>query len=139
MSHHTTATLSIRVFGESVDPTEVSVALAATPSEAHRKGDPIFVRSKGGEALRRGVHVQGVWVMKADLASAPPLEQQLAWAETFVAGRAAAFDMFRARGYSYDLFVGVFLQRTQMGVCIDLAEYPTLFRQRFKIELDIYA
>ena len=62
---------SLRVFGESLDPDEVSALLGRPPTRQHRKGDEIG--GKGGDA----VEPTGAWILDSPLSEKIELEEHI--------------------------------------------------------------
>jgi hypothetical protein len=62
---------SLRVFGESLDPDEVSALLGRPPTRQHRKGDKI--EGKGGYA----VEPTGAWILDSPLSEKIELEEHI--------------------------------------------------------------
>lgn len=62
---------SLRVFGESLDPDEVSALLGRPPTRQHRKGDEI--EGKGGDA----VEPTGAWILDSPLSEKIELEEHI--------------------------------------------------------------
>ena len=62
---------SLRVFGEALDPDEVSALLGRPPSRQHRKGDKI--EGKSGDA----VEPTGAWILDSPLSEKVELEEHV--------------------------------------------------------------
>ena len=62
---------SLRVFGEALDPDEVSALLGRPPSRQHRKGDEVV--GKGGDA----VEPTGAWILDSPLSEKVELEEHI--------------------------------------------------------------
>lgn len=61
--------VALRVFGESLEPDEVSALLGTQPSEAHRKGDPM--------ARSNDVATTGSWILASELSAGSDIEEQV--------------------------------------------------------------
>ena len=62
---------SLRVFGEALDPDEVSALLGRPPSRQHRKGDK--VEGKGGDAIEP----TGAWILDSWLPEKAEIEEHV--------------------------------------------------------------
>ena len=56
------ASASLCLYGDDLDPEEVSSVLAMTPTHAHRKGDRI--RSRSPDAPKDATYKTGAWILK---------------------------------------------------------------------------
>jgi hypothetical protein len=63
--------VSLRVFGDGLEPDEVSALLGHEPTRSHRKGDP--VRGDKGS----GVEPTGVWILDSNLSEKAELEEHV--------------------------------------------------------------
>ena len=63
--------VSLRVFGDSLEPEEVSALLGRDPSRCHRKGDPL-----GGESAG-AVERTGAWILDSPLSEKTEIEEHI--------------------------------------------------------------
>lgn len=61
--------VALRVFGETLEPDEVSALLGTAPSQAHRKGDAV---GRSGE-----VSSTGSWILASELSASRDIEEQV--------------------------------------------------------------
>lgn len=61
----------LRIFGDGLEPEEVSALLGHEPSRSHRKGDPV----RGGPRGR--VEPTGTWILDSDLSEKAEIEEHV--------------------------------------------------------------
>src|SRR5689334_1418820 len=61
---------SVRIFGPTLDPSEITALLGSSPSVSYRKGDPISARIN---ALRK----QGMWLLESRLSRRRSLAEHI--------------------------------------------------------------
>jgi len=63
--------VSLRVFGDSLEPDEVSALLGSKPTRCHRKGDPVT----GGNSAH--VEPTGAWILDSQLSEKTEVEEHV--------------------------------------------------------------
>jgi Domain of unknown function (DUF4279) len=64
------ASATLRIFGETLDPEYISGLLGCSPTRSHKKGDIVGTRSR---ATRR----EGAWLLESRLPETAPLDEQI--------------------------------------------------------------
>jgi hypothetical protein len=71
---------SVRFFGESLDPLDVTLALRLPPDHVHRRGEPRLGRSQKGHVVEYSPYRDGMWSMSSDAwVQSPRLAVHLEW------------------------------------------------------------
>lgn len=66
--------VSLRVFGDGLEPDEVSALLGRKPTRAHRKGDPMH-GERGGR--QKSVEPTGAWILDSPLSEKAEIEEHV--------------------------------------------------------------
>jgi hypothetical protein len=71
--------VSLRVFGDSLEPEEVSALLGREPSQFHRKGDKIFKTSSTSSASGSVASIEptGAWILDSGLSEKAEIEDHV--------------------------------------------------------------
>jgi hypothetical protein len=125
--------LSLRVFGDDLDPDEVSALLGSPPTDSHRKGE-----------LRRGRHrlswKRSAWFLTADWSTGTdkPLHEVIDEMLDVLTNDLAVWRALTDR-YEVDLFCGVFLGRTgNEGFMLPTETMKRLVECGIEIGFDLY-
>ena len=124
---------SLRVFGDDLDPSEISRLLGAQPSRGHRKGEELPTRS--GVAAR--VARTGLWCLDAPDAEPEDINGQVA---VLLGALTSDLTTWRniASQYTVRLFCGWFMRRANEGVDVGPDTLEALASRRIELSLDIY-
>jgi len=123
---------SLRIFGQHLDPDEITSLLGKTPTDAVRRGQ--IIRSKSGhEHTAR----QGRWSVKVESCSPGDLDAQVA---ALLAGTTDDLAVWHkvVSDFHADVFCGVFLEVSNEGLSIAPATLKQLGERGLKLDLDIY-
>lgn len=123
-------TVSLRLFGEDLNPDEVTELLGCDPTSARRKGDVIPGR------YHRMVH-KGCWLLKGLPPSAVGLEQQVNDLLNKVTDDLAVWHNLTDR-FDVDIFCGFFLECFNRGFNLPPELMKRLVDRRVRLEFDIY-
>lgn len=129
--HRTAA--SLRLFGDDLDPDEITAALGKQPDVAERRGDTIRTPS-GRERIAR----RGRWSVKVDRRTPGDLDAQVA---ELLAGTTDNLEVWRSitARYDADIFCGLFLNEQNEGLMVSPAILKMLGERGISLDLDIYA
>jgi len=127
-------TVSLRVFGDDLDPDEVSRLLGCQPTKCQVKGEVIVGRHSG---LRREARTGG-WLLDSDDAQGVSLDEQIVNLLARVTGDVAAWEEL-AEKYKADLFCGLFLGEENRACRLSAEVLRRLAGRRLSIGFDIYA
>lgn len=124
--------VSLRIWGQDVDPAELSALLGCEPTEAARTGDTL-VRSNG----RTRLVSRGFWHLSSDR-QATVLADQIESLLSKLTNDVAVWQSLTER-FDVDLFCGLFLETTNRGVELPAHLLAKLAERRLRIGFDIYA
>ncbi len=126
----TTATL--RLFGDTLDPDEVSALLGASPSYSARKGD-----AKASKSEKARIEKTGKWIFKTDDCAPGNLNLQI---ETLLSKLTQDLDIWRdlASRFQCNLFCGLFMSSSNDGESISANTLLQLGSRGIEIWFDIY-
>jgi hypothetical protein len=126
------ASVSLRIFGEDVDPVEISMLLGCEPTEAARTGETL-TRPNG----RTRMVSMGFWSLSSDR-QATDLADQIESLLAKLTNDAAVWQSLTER-FDVDLFCGLFLETTNRGVSLPAHLMTALGERGLRIGFDIYA
>ena len=126
--------VSLRVFGDDLDPDEVSRLLGCEPSSETRKGDIIVGRVTG----RQRVAPCGSWLLASTEDESVETEEQVS---KLLSRLSSDLDVWKelTQKYRVDLFCGLFLNEFNRGFSLSSGLLKELAERNLKIEFDIYA
>lgn len=127
------AAAALRVFGDDLDPSEITAALGKQPDAAERRGETIPSRSGRERVARRGR-----WSVQVGSRTPADLDAQVA---ELLAGTTDNIDVWRSitARYDADIFCGLFLNEQNEGLTISPATLKMLGERGISLDLDIYA
>jgi hypothetical protein len=137
VDHHVMATLndavaSLRIFGEDLDPSELSALLQASPTKSRAKGKEFL----SGGAPR--VAPVGSWILDAEPSSPADLDAQIMGLLARLPSDEALWRGLNAR-FKVDLFCGWFLEVANEGTSIEAETLAALGARGIRLSVDIYA
>jgi hypothetical protein len=127
-------TISLRVFGDDLDPDEVSRLLGCQPTKCQVKGEVIVGRHSG---LRREART-GSWILESDDERSMRLDEQIVNLLARVTRDLAAWEELTER-YKADLFCGLFLEEENRACRLSAEVMRRLAERGLSIGFDIYA
>ena len=122
---------SLRVFGDGLEPDEVSALLGRPPSRQHRKGDKL---EGGGD----GVEPTGAWILDSGLSERDELEEHI---EVLVASLSNDSDEWArlTDTYSASILCTLFLDQYNEGFELSPRVAEALSERGLVIAFDIYS
>jgi hypothetical protein len=126
------STVSLRIFGDDLEPEAVSRLLGCTPDSSYRNGDLI---SPGRSENKRKF---GMWSIKATRAESEAYDSQIQQVLSRVSQDRTIWKLLRAR-FKIDLFCGFFMDTKNQGFCLSVASLEALARLGIEPGFDIYA
>ena len=123
---------SLRVFGDDLDPDEITRLLRKTPHFAKRRGDV----TTAADGSSRTAHV-GSWRIRAEKVSSGGLDAQIKSLLDDTPSDPILWEELN-RKYTVDLFCGLFLTGSNQGLEIDPRTLGLLSDRGIKLGLDIY-
>ncbi len=124
------ATVSLRLFGEALDPDEVTELLGCKPTSTRRKGDGI-----PGQYHR--IANVGYWLLEGSPPSEVRLEQQVNNLLDKVTDDLAVWHDLTNR-FNVDIFCGLFLECFNRGFNLSPKLFQCLADRGIRLEFDIY-
>lgn len=128
--HHSAATL--RIFGDDLQPDEISQMLKCQPTKAERKGDVIRYLSGRERTVKRGN-----WRLSAQSAEPEDLEGQIQWLMSQVNDDLGVWKSL-TQAYDVDLFCGLFMRSSNDGLSLSPETMLMLGQRGIELGLDIY-
>ncbi|MHA7840165.1 MAG: DUF4279 domain-containing protein [bacterium] len=124
--------VSLRVFGDGLEPDEVSALLGREPSRSHRKGDPVRADRKGG------VEPTGVWILDSHLSEKCEIEEHV---ESLLASVSNDVDEWSSLTdqFSASILCSAFLDQYNEGFEISPRLSQALAERGLVIDYDIYS
>jgi hypothetical protein len=126
-------TLSFRVFGDDLDPDEISRLLGVIPSKSYRKGE-VRKTPNGGEFTAN----TGAWILSAKECSPGNLSAQIIEVLSRLTFDLSVWANLGQR-YRCDLFSGLFLDSANEGEELSVEAMSMMVERRLKLGLDIYS
>jgi hypothetical protein len=123
--------VSMRIFGDNLDPAEVTDLLRCNPSKAARTGDVVTGRSGRSRRVRRGY-----WLLSTEASTVDLEEQIVALLARVTADGTVWQDL--TRRFDVDLFCGVFSAGSQLGVILSPRVHRLLAERNLTLCFDIY-
>ena len=124
--------LSIRLFGDDLDPDEISRLLGAAPSESYRKGD-LRETPMGGKIIKK----TGSWTLRAEERSPGDLSAQIVEVLCRLTPDLSVWEALGQR-YRCDLFCGLFMEEGNEGEELTVEALTMLSERGLKLQIDIY-
>ena len=128
--HHSAARL--RIFGDDLQPSEISRLLSCKPTKAQVKGD--VVRYASGRERTAKV---GGWWLEAPRAEPGDLDGQIRWLISQVSDDISIWQHLTT-SYDVDVFCGLFMQSHNDGLSISPETMLSVGKRGIEIALDIY-
>jgi hypothetical protein len=129
MSALSKTAVSLRFFGDDLNPDEVTQLLGKEPDKAERRGD---VRSRGYTVRR------GIWSVRAGDCTPGDLDGQIAELLAGMTNDLAVWQRL-ASVYQADVFCGLFLEQNNEGISLSPQALQLLSERGIKLDFDIYA
>ncbi len=122
----------LRVFGDGLEPEEVSALLGHEPSRSHRKGDPMPGDPRGR------VEPTGVWILDSHLSEKAEIEEHV---ESLLANVSNDEDEWSSLTdqYSASILCSLFLDQYNEGFEISPRLSQSLAERGLVIAYDIYS
>jgi len=123
----------LRIFGEDLDPEEITRLLGKAPTRSRRRGRPWF--APNGQPL--GISPIGAWHVSAPRVEPGDLDAQIAAILDGLPEDPALWRDLCAR-YKIDLFCGLFMDGGNEGLRLSPQTLAGLSSRGIPLELDIY-
>ena len=123
---------SLRIWGEDLDPNEITALLGVSPSSSRRRGEPVSRRENAPLARH------GSWHLRAACNRPGDLDQQVAFLMTAISPDLNAWRGITDR-YRADIFCGLFLENDAGGTHLSPETLMLVAERGIQIQFDIYA
>lgn len=125
-------TVTLRIFGDDLNPAKVSCLLGCQPSTAYARGDALSI-GRGQERIAR----IGSWQLKSDEARGVDLAAQI---EKLLSRVDGDLDVWKklTQKYEVDLFCGLFVEDVARELWLSAEVLQTIADRRLSIGFDIY-
>jgi Domain of unknown function (DUF4279) len=134
MAHLHRSAASLRIYGASLDPEEISRTLNCVPTKSLRNGHII----PGSVTGREHVQKVGMWSLAATDREPENLDAQVAALLEKLPGDLAMWRALSER-YKVDLFVGLFMKETNEGFSLSPETLRALAERSIELAVDVYA
>jgi hypothetical protein len=124
-------TAAIRIFGDDLDPDDVTALLGVTPTEAYRKGEPFSPRPGSGPRPKSS------WHLRSEDASPGDLDRQIAELLSRTTDDPAIWLGINAR-HQADVFVGLFMGTVNDMFALEAETLAALARRGLTLVFDVY-
>lgn len=127
------STLTLRIFGDTLDPEAVTAMLGAKSTRAFRKGD--VETTKGGRQI---VHRTGTWQLSVPDSEPEAIDVQVANLLAQLRPDLATWQRL-GEAFEVDLFCGLFMNDTNEGFSLSVPTLKALAERGIEIGFDTYA
>ena len=125
---------SFRIMGKDLDPSEITNLLHMHPNQSHRCGDPNM--SKAGR--RYADYTEGLWAIDSSVDETQAIDVHLEALVTKLWKHRDLLQEFRKRGYTTDIFVGIFDIDDNTGVVLKNSLLRRVMQLGVDLDLDLY-
>ena len=123
---------SLRMFGESLDPDEVTKLLGSSPSHSYKKGAYRLTRT-GKEV----VHKHGMWLLDTNAGQRSHINQHVAEILSQLANDLSVWQLLTER-YNVEIFCGFFMESDIEALIISPATMLALGQRNIELAFHIY-
>ena len=124
--------VSLRVFGDGLEPEEVSALIGHDPTRCHRSGDP--VGGTGGNA----VEPTGAWILDSTLSEKTEIEEHVESLLSVVSNDSDEWEQLTSR-FSASILCSAFLDQYNEGFELSPRLAQSLADRGLVIAFDIYS
>ena len=123
----------MRIFGDDLDPDEITVVLGREPTRVQRKGGPV-----GGQEQSSCIAPTGGWWLHAEEKSPGDLDEQVRKLLDGLPQDLSVWSDISGRCSRLDLFCGLFLGEDNQGETLSPETLAALGARHISLGLDIY-
>jgi uncharacterized protein DUF4279 len=134
MTDQSESTVTLRIFGESLVPSEISALLGSAATDFYRKGDALPGRSKDGGPR---IAARGMWRTEVDRCTPADLNIQISQILSQLTQDIAVWTNLDPT-FELDLFCGFFMSDGNEVVSLPPAILGALAERRIELILGIY-
>ncbi|WP_140908423.1 DUF4279 domain-containing protein [Cognatiluteimonas lumbrici] len=134
MTHQSESTVTLRIFGETLVPSEIEGLLGVTATDSYAKGDVLPGRGKdGGPRLAR----QGMWRIEVERSEPADLDSQIRAILNLLPSDLAIWSSLDPK-FQLDLFCGFFMSEGNEVIALPSETLTALADRSIELVLDIY-
>ena len=133
MGHLDHSVATLRLFGDDLQPEDISRLLGAKATEAHRKGDEIVGKFSSSVRIAK----TGSWRLSAVRREPEDLESQIFEVLGQLSSDLSIWRMLGER-YKLDFFCGIFMSGSNDGLPLSYKVLRALGERCINLDLDIY-
>ena len=131
MAHLQKSIATLRVFGDSLIPNEVTRLLGGEATEATKKGE--LIRRPSGDFIAK----HGSWRLKAPECEPENLDHQVSWLLGQLTDNLEVWQVL-GKEFKIDLFCGLFMGSSNEGFSLAAATMVALGARGIEIGFDLY-
>lgn len=129
-----TTKVSLRIFGDDLDPDDITAALGREPTRAQLKGGPV-----GGREHSKSISPTGGWWLHTEQRTPGDLDGQVRELLGGLTQDLSVWAGLSGRCSRLDLFCGLFLDEGNQGETLSPETLLALGARHISLELDIYS
>lgn len=123
---------TLRIFGDSLAPNEITNLLGCTPTFATTKGE--VIRHPSG---RERISQRGSWMLEAPNCEPENLDQQASWLLSALTEDSDTW-LYLNKIFKVDLFCGLFMGSSNEGFSLSPTTLLALGHRGIEIDFDVY-
>jgi Domain of unknown function (DUF4279) len=136
--------VSLRIFGDALDPDEMTALLKCSPTISHRKGDLIMNRDGAPywneHTSRYSIRKTGMWNLRAPHTEPADIESQM---QSLLAQLPNDLDLWNTLskdlGLKVEFFCGFFMYRSNEGLVFSESILKEMAERHIGLGLDVYS
>ena len=128
------STMSLRIFGDSVDPLEITNLLGHEPTKGRKKGEKWIGEKSGREYEAK----KGSWSISAPQSNGADIDFQVDWILCRLTKDLSIWKKITEE-YDVDIFSGLFLEAMNRGISISPNTMKEISSRGIELGFDIYS
>jgi hypothetical protein len=125
--------ITLRIFGDDLNPVEITNLLGYEPTESRAKGEKWIGKKSGKEYSAK----TGSWLLKAPVAEPADLDSQIEWIFSKLISDSNVWNQL-TKQYRVDLFSGLFLEESNRGLSLSSNSMKLIGERGINLGFDIY-
>lgn len=126
------STMSLRFFGDDLNPDEITARLGCSPSSARQKGET-WITKRGAKSVAR----TGSWILKVADSQPGDLDSQIATLLGLLTDDLSVWADLNSR-FNGNIFCGLFMRESNEGISLSAIATKELGARGLEIDFDIY-
>lgn len=136
--------VSLRIFGDALDPDELTALLKCQPSQSHRKGEHILRRDGSSiwneNTSRYSMRKTGMWSLQAQASEPADIEGQMQAVLAQLPSSPETWNTISQKfRFKIEFFCGYFMRRSNEDLVMSAAILKELSQRHIQIWFDMYA